>query len=391
MTDVQHFRYVDFASRGLLGFRNYIAQVKDLPILTKKWGHTDCFSTCFLFDRGLLDYVKQNGGSVGGYQGACYAHYLPIDIDSPDITQALHTAKQVTGHLLDAWGMPEDALAVYYSGKKGFHVMLPVTAFGNVKPSTDLPKVFREVRRSVVAQANVKYPHTIDFSISDRLRLLRLPNTRHSKSGVYKVPLRIEELLSCELDDIVTIARKPRTLWLTDESGLVPKSHVQPMADAVELYQCCTEQTEKNCHSDLPDPGSFLNNADLNGTLCQAELELYREGVTEGARSAMCLRFASRFRSAGHSQQLASEMIESFAGRCRPPFETYAARQIVNSAYKAGEKGYQFGCGTGNGDPAHTGIVFDTCRYKTDRLKCDTFGRFYSRLNGNSEQGGDWH
>lgn len=388
MRDTQDLRYVDFASKALLGFRNYITQVKDLPVLTKKWGHTDCFCTYFLFDRGLPDYAKQNHGSVSGYQGPCYANFLPLDIDSPDINQALHTAKKVTGHLLDGWGMPEDALGVYYSGMKGFHVMLPVTAFGEVKPSTDLPKVFREVRRSVVAQAKVKYPHTIDFSISDRLRLLRLPNTRHSKSGLYKVPLQIEELLSYESQEIAKMAGKPRPLWLTDESGLVPKSQVKPVPDAVELYQRCTEQAEKNCHSDLPDPGSFLNNATLNETLCQAELELYREGVPDGSRSAMCLRFASRLRSAGYSQQLASDMVESFAGRCRPPLERYAARQIVTSAYKAGGKGYQFGCGTGNSDPAHTRVVFDRCRYKTDRLKCDTFGRFYSQLDGNNGQGG---
>ena len=390
MADVRDFHYVDFASKDLLGFRNKIVSVKGLPELVTRYGHTDCFCTYFLFDKGLPDYAKQNRGSVSGYQGQCYAHYLPFDIDSQEIRHALLTARQIAHHLLDRRGIPEEAIATYYSGMKGFHIYLTTQVFGEVQPSCELPGIFREIRRSIVEQAKVTHVETIDFGISDRLRLLRLPNTRNSKSGLYKVPLYVDELLSCEPDGILNIARKPRPLWLTDESGLVPKSRVEPVPAAVELYGRCVEQVENNrhFHSDLPDPGSFLNNTNLNETLCQAELELYREGVAEGIRSAMCLRFASRFRSAGYSQQLASEMIQSFAGRCRPPFEKYAARQIVTSAYKTGGKGYQFGCGTGNGDPAHTKIVFDRCRYKIDRLKCDTFGRFYNQLNGNSRQGG---
>jgi len=389
MPKLGNYRYVDFATKALYGFRNNVVHITDLPRLAERYGHTDCFCTYFQFDKGLLDYVKHNHDSVAGYDGPCYARFLPLDIDSPDLNQAVKTAREITNYLLDNWNLAEEAIPAYYSGMKGFHITLSTGVFGKIEPGPELPKVFRKVRRSVVKQARVTHPDTVDFSISDRLRLLRLPNTRHSKSGLYKVPLHVEELLSYEPEEIRKVAQKPRTVWLTDESGLIPRHQAEPTDGAVELFERCTEQAEQNCHADLPNAGSFLSNGNLKEALCRAELELYREGVPEGARSAMCLRLASRFRSAGYSEGEASSMVESFAARCRPPFNARTARQIVEVAYRAQGKGYQFGCGAANGNPVHTELVHERCNYKTDRMQCKTFRQFYSQLNGNAGEGGE--
>ena len=388
MADVGNFHYVDFATKALYRFRNNVVHVGDLPTLTKRYGRTDCFCTYFQFDKGLLDYVKDNHDSVAGYDGPCCTRFLPLDIDSPDLNQALGTAREITRYLLDSWGITEDTLVVYYSGMKGFHINLPTGVFGEMEPGPELPKVFREVRRSVVRCAKVTHPDAVDFSISDRLRLLRLPNTRHSKSGLYKVPLHMEELLYYEVEEIKETARKPRMPWLTDESGLVPRHQVEPIPDAVELFERCTEQAEEYSHTNLPDPHSFLNNENLKEALCEAERELYGEGVPEGSRSSVCLRLASRFRSSGYAEEEASRMVESFAGRCRPPLDAHTARQVVAVAYRANGKGYQFGCGTGKGDPAYTNLVHERCNYKPDRIRCDTFREFYLHLNGNMRKGG---
>jgi hypothetical protein len=380
MADAGDFVYVDFASRALPGFRNHVVQVGDLGQLAQRYGRSDCFCTYFLFDNGLQEYVRDNHASVAGYQGPCAANYLPMDIDSPDVGQALETARGVTRYLLDRLGVPEEGVAVYYSGMKGFHVNVASTALGNGGPATDLPAVYREMRRAIVQEARPAYPEAVDHSISDRLRLLRMPNTRHSKSGLYKVPLHIEELMNYKPHEIKHLAQKPRDPWLTDESGLVPRHWVAPVVDAVELYERCTEEAERRVHSGLPDPGTFLGNDDIGKALCRAELELYREGVGEGARSSVCLRLASRFRSAGYSHDEAQRMVESFAARCSPPMEPQSARRIVEVAYRANGRGYQFGCGTGNGDPSHTSLVREKCPY-TKRKDCGTFRRFGSSLN----------
>jgi hypothetical protein len=303
-------------------------------------------------------------------------------VDGSDLERAIGAARQITRFLLDGWGVPEEAVPVYYSGMKGFHVMLATGIFGEIQPGVELPRVFQGIRRSLVERANLTHPETIDFGISDRLRLLRLPNTRHSKSGLFKIPLRAEELLYRGVGEIQEAARKPRKPWLTDRSGLVPVYHAEPVPAAVDLFERCSDGEKENVpHADLPDPGSFLDNGHLENALCQAELELYREGVPEGARSAMCLRLASRFRSAGYAVDQASAMVESFAGRCSPPLDGRSARQIAETAYRANGRGYQFGCGTSRGGPPQAALVFEKCRYRTGRLRCETFRRFYSHLN----------
>jgi len=379
MAGVGDFQYVEFATRGVPRFRNNVVRVGELAGLVEQYRHADCFSTYFLFDSGIVEHVKQNGHSVAGYQGPCYANFLPLDVDSANLGQALGTAREITRYFLDRLGGPEEAIVPYYSGQKGFHLCLSTQVFGDIRPGEELPAMFREVRRSIVKEAKVSHPEAVDFSISDRLRLLRLPNTRHSKSGLYKIPLQLEELLSSEPDEIKNLARKPRQVRLTDETGLIPRYTVDPVSHAVDLFARCTERAQQRFHSDLPDPGNFLNRGDLGEALCHAELELYREGVPEGARSSMCLRLASRMRAAGYARQEASDMVESFAERCRPPLDWKIAREIVNAAYKAQGKGYQFGCGNGEADAPHTRLVHERCPH-SDRMKCSTFRRFSVNL-----------
>jgi len=147
------------------------------------------------------------------------------------------------------------------------------------------------------------------------------------------------------------------------------------------MYERALEMGQENCGNDLPDPQAFLHKGDLSQALCEAELELYRDGVSEGSRSAVCLRLASRLRSAGYPQEEAAHMVEGFAGRCRPPLDPREARRITESAYRATGNGYQFGCGTGIGDPEHTRPVYEHCPYRPDRDRCVMFRHFRSQLN----------
>jgi len=202
MADVRDFRYVDFASPVQPGFRNNVVRVADLPGLVDRYGRSDCYCTYFRFDGGLPGYVKQNHGSVAGYGEQCHASFLPLDVDGSDLERALETTRQITCFLLDGWGVPEEAVPVYYSGMKGFHVTLATAIFGEIQPGVELPGVFQGVRRSLVEKPNVTHPETIDFGISDRFRLLRLPNTRHSKSALFKIPLCAEELLYRGVEEV---------------------------------------------------------------------------------------------------------------------------------------------------------------------------------------------
>ena len=381
LTSASDFRYVDFASRSQPGFRNHVAPLSDVPDLLRRYHGSDCYCTYYLFDDALPEYMARDGGSVAGYDGPCYAHYLPFDIDSPDLDEAQATARDIADYAIDRMGVSEEGLAIYFSGSKGFHLAVASAAFGGVDPGVDLPNVFRYLREGIVEDSKPSRPETVDFAISDRLRLLRLPNTRHSKSGLYKVPLSLRELEESEPDELRHLASKPRQPVLTDETGLLPRFPVEATPEAEELLARCVERAERMEHSALPDPGRFLDSGNVSHALCDAEMELYREGVSEGCRASVGLRLASRFRAAGYSEDVAEKMVSAFASRCEPALPAQEVRAVVRSAYRANGNGYQFGCGNGNGDAPHTKPVQERCPYR-GRSECAMYSAV---VNGHSK------
>ncbi len=373
MTDSGSYKWVDFASSGMPGFRNMIAPVGELERLMDQYKQTDCYSTYYIFDQRLLDHVKRNGDSVAGYGGPCWASILPFDIDSTDLDRALRTTRDLCRFFLDSWGVPEDAVIPYFSGKKGFHVTVSTQVFGGVEPGEGLPQVLQGVRRRVVTDARPRYPDTVDF-IGDRLRLLRLPNSRHSDTGLYKVPLTVDELLDCEPDEIRAFAVAPRPTVLTDETGLVPLYDSGVIPSAEDAYQDCLRAEREHARDDLPDAETYRRRGDLDGFLCAAERKLYEGGVGEGARSSTALRLASRMRAAGYSEDEAGEMVMSWDERNDPRMRTGEPRRIVGVAYSSYQP-YQFGCGTGTDDHPGTALIFEACPY-SDRSECDVFQAF---------------
>lgn len=376
MSQYSEYNLVDFASRHLRGFRNNIASVGELPRLMERYASSDCFSTHFLFNSALAEYVKRNGGSVAGYDGPVRTNYLALDIDSSDLTTALETARRVCGVVLDDWGGSDASVVPYWSGRKGFHVMLDTRLFGVVEPAATLPHVLGEVRRSLARSMKRRQAEVLDLGIGDRLHLLRLPNTRHSSSGLYKVPLTLDELMQCDVEQIRLIARNPRPARLTDPTGLLPASEVEPCERAIRAYEESTYRVDHAREEALPDSRALLTRGSPDHFLCDAEHRLYTEGVPEGARSSMALRFASRMRAAGYEEGEAAEMIASWNRHNRPPLATPEARRIVRVAYSGNR--YEYGCGRGTADSGHAKLVYDTCPYP-NRLDCKKYALFRSR------------
>jgi len=302
--------------------------------------------------------------------------FLTLDLDSEDPRKALVTARELCRYLVDVWGAPEVAVAPAWSGQKGVHLSIAAGLFGSLSPSVELPAVFRKVRGSLVRAAGVRHPETVDYAIGDRLRLLRLVNTRHSATGLYKVPLSVGELSDWDLEDVVAAAREPRRPFYTDATGLRPRYIIDPLPAAVDLYEQCRGEAdpERMDQEDLPDPATFLSRGDVSEFLCEAERALYESGVPRGHRTHTALRFGSRMRAAGYTEEEAAAMALAWNERNDPPERVAEIRRAVASAYSPLTQ-YHYGCGTGKGDPPGTSLVFEACPYD-DRLQCPTYSKF---------------
>lgn len=172
-------------------------------------------------------------GSVRGYKGSVYGPIIDFDIDSRDgsgnPTPEVAVPKAIA--LLDtltALQIPPDLIRVYFSGSKGFHISFPSMLAGAL-PGVELPAVEKCFCGMVAKRAGAE----IDQTIYQTVHLLRAPNSVHEDSGLYKIPLTIEELRTLTLGEIRQLASRSRNMPLP---GLVH----EPVAAVADLWRQAT-------------------------------------------------------------------------------------------------------------------------------------------------------
>ena len=201
------FQWVDTAFGGPQKRNNILS-------LTQLKGHmpdhpTDCYATWHRFPDAYADHIKTTG-RVRGYQGPSYADFLLFEFDNEgDLAGVLAQVKNFLRVLEITYEVDGlHGVRCYFSGHKGFHVLVSSALFGGWDPSPDLPRQLKEM-----ALAMTQDHPMADPAVYDQNRLLRLSNTKHSKSGRWKIPLENHELLTSSIDQITELAAKgPRQI-----------------------------------------------------------------------------------------------------------------------------------------------------------------------------------
>lgn len=154
----------------------------------------------------MCSYLPSKRPSVRGYNGRAVADALVLDFDSAeDPALALRDLLRALECLTKEHGVPPDLLRQGFSGKKGFWLEIPSELFGGLTPMVDLHRRHRALARRLFLDLE-----TLDSGIYTALRLIRCVNTRHGGSGLYKIPLTINEMENLCLSDILTLAKAPR-------------------------------------------------------------------------------------------------------------------------------------------------------------------------------------
>lgn len=140
---------------------------------------------------------------------------LAFDFDSKDLEKARTDALSVINRLKEVFKI-KNPPHIYFSGKKGFTI---VTMMNKALP----PYKVGHLALNVLGQ---NLP-TIDPSLYNASRILRIPGTRHQDSGLFKIPLKYSELRDLSIDDIKELALEPRKLTnMSAETVEVPDQMV---------------------------------------------------------------------------------------------------------------------------------------------------------------------
>jgi hypothetical protein len=182
----------------------------------------------------ILAYQPGADGTPACYRGPLYAEW---DGHAPVAVLAeLRTCLQV---LQVEFDLTAEALRVWHSGGRGYHLTLPAVAIGAADGHPQLPLIYR-------AMVERLWPASIAPSLDRSIysmgkgRMWRLPSRRRPDTGRYKVPLAAREVLHGLGTDLEARTGHPRRglLW-------PPEEELCPCADLVRLYEEVRAELER--------------------------------------------------------------------------------------------------------------------------------------------------
>lgn len=268
------YPYVDFA-KGDVKARNNVVQIREALAARKNGGAVNSYITAYRFPAQYGEHCRATG-SVKGYEGPVYTDYLHWDVDyDGNLHEALLAARGLVVYLQDRFDIRPDQIRPFFSGAKGFHVVVPTALLGAVEPSPLLPAIWKSMALAIAEEAGVK----VDKVVYDVNRLFRLPDTQHP-SRLWKVELTWDELFNLNTDEIRQLAKAPR-------GSLFRPHDLEPIEALVEFYAKHAEAVE----SDAARPrAGILRNA---GPGLAADLADALSGAyVDGQKHNLTLAFA---------------------------------------------------------------------------------------------------
>lgn len=151
-------------------------------------------------------------------------HFAPpyMDFDAEgDVAAAQADVLKVIDFFKTDFDLDDEAIRIWFSGSKGFHLTLSPSAFG-VVPMLDLTYVYKRMFAHVAELLTLP---TLDQSVYSKRRMWRVPNTIHAKTNLYKRELDHDEITDT-VEAIKELARSPRRnpIYTTDDDIDMPVS-----------------------------------------------------------------------------------------------------------------------------------------------------------------------
>jgi len=171
----------------------------------------DWYRSMFYYGPEAKDHFTKNN-SIKGFSGTALSNKLVFDFDSElDLTLAYNDTRQLLSRLQKEKIAITKSVAIYFSGKKGFHIELATVR--------DFSPEDMKHYCSIIAEGL----KTFDSQIYNTTRLFRIPNTKHQETGLYKIRLTPQEFASLTIEQIKDKAKNPVYL----ETPLIPVANVE--------------------------------------------------------------------------------------------------------------------------------------------------------------------
>ena len=251
----------------------------------------EAYLSMFTYPADFLQHVKGNG--FAGYRGPVFAQYICLDFDNEaDPVAAIGNAQKLLRWL--EYGAAADLARVIacFSGGKGAHLYLPVSAI-IAEPVALFPKVCKAFALLLARDAHLEH---LDSGIYDAARIFRLPNTRHGKTGLLKLPFNGADFANMDPAAIVELARR-------EPRDALPVSDGTPWCDWTlqDYWNRAADYIKKQANT----APAASRKQDLN----RGTLEFIQEGAHNGQRHNRLFQAAANLAEFGADERLARALL----------------------------------------------------------------------------------
>lgn len=186
--------YMLFPEFKYIGFKENLKSKTDIVPLDelKSEYKGEAYASLYRFEQSITnnDSLANLGDGV-----RFYSDYLAFDLDDDS---SLDIPFNDTIRLTQALRDMGAGYEVYFSGRKGFHVLVPSCQFG-FEPTSD-EGVLKRMANIIGSRFK-----SFDPTIYNKTRVFRIPGTINTKGGLFKIPL--PSLMALSIQDILEAAR----------------------------------------------------------------------------------------------------------------------------------------------------------------------------------------
>lgn len=307
-----------------------------LPVFCKNCNEYSAFNSAYRYSDTEFDLSTLLYGGL----------YLDFD-DEEDFEKVRQDAITSLSYFKIVYKIPEDNINIYFSGKKGLHILIPPEVMG-IEPNNQLNLIFKYIANSIKTYTPNK---TIDLKIYDNKRLFRIPNTIHESTGLYKIPITSDELRNLSKDAIVNLAHNPRSIKhkkIIEANKIANTQYLKAIQEFIKYSAEANKDFRSNKTISFIPPciQSLLDN-----------------GAEIGQRNMSIAILASFFKRYGKSFNEACDIISDWNSKNASPTGETELKRTVRSMYNS-DKSY--GCSSIS---LYTDCDCSNCKIKINKEK----------------------
>lgn len=295
-------------------------ELPNLPIDTER----DYYTSVYYYNEKHYEQFRKTG-SIRGITDV-YTDTIVFDFDSKSNLEQTRKDSLTAIERLKKFGVKESDVEVYFSGNKGFTL--------NIKLDR---KITPEQARQIALEKIAGDLQTTDSSVYDASQILRIPGTKHPKSGLYKVPLTVKQLRTLSIDQI-----KDRATSLDNITEEFDWTVAEPSFDFYATQPKKLEKQKSNYEIDLTKKPSQWKTC---------KWSLLQGNFSEGERHNALMVIAATCRGLGYDKQTTYYMCKSSlkkqaerTGQDEFPKEELWANIIEQSVFTDNWEGGQYTC-----------------------------------------------